>query len=142
VKLQFINQHPNLCIPSTDNLSSWLVSVIQEEGYNLGRLSYTFLNDDDLLKINVDFLDHHTLTDVITFDYNVDNYIVGEIYISLDRVFENAESRNISFSKESHRIMVHGLLHLLGYKDKEKDAKNLMTEKEDYYLSLQPSFFR
>jgi len=111
---------------------------MEEENYVLGKLSYTFLNDNDLHKINVEFLDHDTLTDIITFDYNRGNIIIGEIYMSVDRIEENAVKNEVSFEKEFNRILIHGLLHLMGYKDKEPEDKFLMTQKEDYYLSLQP----
>jgi len=104
----------------------------------LGKLSYTFLNDQELHQINVDYLQHDTLTDIITFDYNQESIVFGEIYISLDRVSENAVLNKVSFDAELHRILIHGLLHLLSYKDKDAKDKILMTEKEDYYLSLLP----
>ncbi len=88
--------------------------------------------------MNVEFLDHDTLTDVITFDYNQGNIIIGEIYMSIDRIRENARDKNIDFLDEFHRIIIHGLLHLMGYKDKTTTDKLEMTSKEDYYLSLRP----
>jgi rRNA maturation RNase YbeY len=118
--------------------SSWLEKTIREEGFVLGKLQYVFLSDDDLHQINVDFLNHDTYTDIITFDYNRNEFIFGEIYISIDRVEENAQKNHIDFEMELHRILVHGLLHLLGYKDKSPNEKSIMTSKEDYYLSLLP----
>ena len=136
--ITFINKHTDLSIPETIKTSSWMKECIREEAFLLGKLQYTFLNDEDLHKINVDFLNHDTYTDVITFDYNRNNIVFGEIYISLDRIQENAQQNNTTFQNEWHRIVIHGLLHLLGYKDKSVEEKMLMTSKEDYYLSLQP----
>lgn len=118
--------------------SLWLQKTIREEDFLLGKLHYTFLNDEDLHQINLDFLDHDTYTDIITFDYNQGKYIIGEIFISIDRVVENSKINKVVFQKELHRILVHGLLHLLGYKDKSLKEKSIMTSKEDYYLSLLP----
>ncbi len=118
--------------------SLWLKNAIHKEAFVLGKLHYTFLNDDDLYKINLQYLNHDTYTDIITFDYNRDYYIFGEVYISLDRILENAHKNEVDFNQELHRILIHGLLHLLGYKDKSPNEKTIMTSKEDYYLSLLP----
>lgn len=116
--------------------ANWLKEVILFEGKRVGNVSFIFCSDAYLLDVNKKFLDHDYYTDVITFDYVEGNVISGDIFISLDRVSENANSLNISFLDELNRIMVHGVLHLLGYKDKSKDDKNLMTEREDYFIKL------
>ena len=116
----------------------WLQEVAIYESFQIAKLHYTFLNDEDLLVINQQFLYHDTYTDVITFDYNQNEFVIGEIYISLDRIQDNALNIGTSFYNEFYRILVHGLLHLLGYKDKNPKDKKLMTSKEDYYLSLLP----
>lgn len=134
----FKNQHPSYQIPLSPPLRKWFLRTIEEEDYLLGKLSYTLLNDKELHQINLEFLNHDTLTDIITFDYNQGNIIFGEIYISLDRVAENASLHHVTFHEELHRILIHGLLHLLSYKDKDPEDKKLMTQKEDYYLSLLP----
>jgi rRNA maturation RNase YbeY len=134
----FNNQHPTLGIPNSSKLHNWLVQSIKNESYTLGKLNYTFLTDDELHKINMQFLNHDTYTDIITFDYNQGNMIIGEIYISMDRVKENSEKNKSDFNSELYRIIIHGLLHLMGYKDKTPQDKNEMTAKEDYYLSLLP----
>jgi probable rRNA maturation factor len=100
----------------------------------LGELVYIFCNDDYLLEKNIKYLNHNTLTDVITFDYCLDKIISGDILISVERVRENSESYNVSFSEELNRVMVHGLLHLLKYNDKTKKQSKIMREKEDFYL--------
>lgn len=138
MSISFKNKHDAYQIPIEPYLRKWFHNTIKEEAFVLGKLSYTFLNDNDLHQINLDFLHHDTLTDIITFDYNQDHIIFGEIYISLDRVSENANNHKVSFETELHRILIHGLLHLLSYKDKDPMDKKLMTEKEDYYLSLLP----
>ena len=122
-------------LSNTEDLNLWLNSVIKEEGMVIGELVYVFCNDEYLLKKNIQFLNHNTLTDVITFDYSDDKIISGDILISTERVVENAKIFNVNYLTELHRVMVHGLLHLLGYKDKiEKDA-NTMRKKENYYLN-------
>ena len=122
-------------LSNTEDLNLWLNSVIKEEGMLIGDLVYVLCTDEYLLKKNIQFLNHNTLTDVITFDYSQDEIISGDILISTERVVENAKIFNVNYLTELHRVMVHGLLHLLGYKDKiEKDA-NAMRKKENYYLN-------
>ncbi|HLV14616.1 MAG TPA: rRNA maturation RNase YbeY [Xanthomarina sp.] len=117
-------------------ISSWIESVILEENFKLGEINYIFCNDDYLLKLNLEFLEHDTLTDIISFDYTVGKMIQGDIYISTERVEDNAKDFNVSFNEELHRVMVHGVLHYCGYKDKSSDEELLMREKENYYLQL------
>jgi len=136
--VSFKNKHTSYYIPLSSTFRQWFQRAIEEEDYILGKISYIFLNDSDLHKINLEFLNHDTLTDIITFDYNQGNMVFGEIYISLDRVAENASIHQVSFDEELHRIFIHGLLHLLSYNDKAVEDKKLMTQKEDYYLSLLP----
>tara|TARA_B110000483_G_scaffold163341_1_gene193520 strand:- start:40 stop:456 length:417 start_codon:yes stop_codon:yes gene_type:complete len=122
-------------LSNTEHLNLWINSVIMEEGMIVGELVYVFCNDEYLLKKNIQFLNHNTLTDVITFDYSEKKIISGDILISTERVVENAKIFNVNYLTELQRVMVHGLLHLLGYKDKiEKDA-NTMHKKENYYLN-------
>jgi len=122
-------------LSNNEDLNLWLNSVIIEEEMIIGELVYVFCNDEYLLTKNIQFLNHNTLTDVITFDYSEDKIISGDILISTERVVENAKIFNVNYLTELQRVMVHGLLHLLGYKDKiEKDA-NTMREKENYYLN-------
>jgi probable rRNA maturation factor len=122
-------------LSNTEDLNLWINNVIKEEEMIIGELVYVLCNDEYLLKKNIQFLNHNTLTDVITFDYSEKKIISGDILISTERVVENAKIFNVNYLTELHRVMVHGLLHLLGYKDKiEKDA-NTMREKENYYLN-------
>ena len=117
-------------------VSEWIRFVLEQEGKELGEINYIFCDDDYLYEINVKQLKHNTLTDIISIDYTLGNLVSGDIYISFDRVEENARDRNILPSDELHRVMVHGVLHYCGYRDKEESDKLLMREKEDYYLSL------
>lgn len=113
----------------------WLNQVISNEAKEEGDITYIFCNDDYLLEKNIRFLNHNTLTDVITFDYCEGNSVSGDIFISIERVKENSEVFKVDFLTELNRVMVHGLLHLLGYKDKTERESNLMRKKENHYLS-------
>lgn len=113
----------------------WLNQVILNEAKEEGDITYIFCDDDYLLEKNIRFLNHNTLTDVITFDYCEGNSVSGDIFISIERVKENSEVFKVDFLTELNRVMVHGLLHLLGYKDKTERESNLMRKKENYYLS-------
>ena len=113
----------------------WLNQVISNEAKEEGDITYIFCNDDNLLEKNIRFLNHNTLTDVITFDYCEGNSVSGDVFISIERVKENSEVFKVDFLTELNRVMVHGLLHLLGYKDKTERESNLMRKKENYYLS-------
>jgi len=122
-------------IITSEEISLWLSNVIKEEGKKIGELVYVLCKDEYLLEKNIQFLNHDTLTDVITFDYCENDLINGDILISSDRVEENAKTYKVNYLTELHRVMVHGLLHLLGYKDKKKKDAKTMREKENYYLN-------
>jgi probable rRNA maturation factor len=115
--------------------SDWIKSVIQAEGKICGEISFIFCSDNYLLEINKQFLNHDYFTDIITFDYVDGSMINGDIFISLYRIHENSEAFSTTFENELARILVHGILHLLGYKDKNVNDKKMMTFKEDYYLN-------
>ncbi|SFE53093.1 rRNA maturation RNase YbeY [Sunxiuqinia elliptica] len=112
----------------------WIKNSIRKEGKNTSEISFIFCSDDYLLDINRQYLDHDYYTDIITFDYVEGDDVSGDVFISIDRVRENAETFQVGFQNELNRIIIHGVLHLLGYKDKEADEKKIMTGKEDYYL--------
>jgi len=124
--IQFDLLHPQLVI-------QWLYYTIESENQTLSFLNYIFCNDEYLHSLNVRYLNHDTLTDVITFPYS-SKQIEGDIFISIDRIKDNAKAFNVSFSDELHRVMVHGLLHLLGFGDKNDAEKVLMRKKENQYL--------
>jgi rRNA maturation RNase YbeY len=129
-------QHINCKKISIEGCSDWLNSIILSEGKKLGEIVYVFCTDEYLLEKNIQFLNHNALTDVIAFDYCEGNTINGDILISIDRVKENSEIFEVIFLNELHRVMAHGLLHLLGYKDKTKEDLGIMRAKENYYLSI------
>lgn len=114
----------------------WIAQTVQAEGYQLKELSYIFCSDSYLLQINRQYLNHDTYTDIITFDNStLVNVVVGDIFISIDRIRENAAKFNTRLADELHRVIIHGVLHLLGYTDKTSADKKKMTIKEDFYLN-------
>lgn len=122
-------------LQNSDKISQWISSSITDEGFKEGELNYIFCSDDYLLELNIKHLKHNTLTDVISFDYTMGKLISGDIFISIDRVKENAKLFDVSFNDELHRVIIHGILHYCGYNDKSKEDKILMRSKENYYLS-------
>ena len=121
-------------ISNADAAASWLSAIIEQEQLNEGEVSIVFCDDEFLHKLNVEFLNHDTLTDVISFDYSVGKEIHGEIFISIERVRENAKEFNQSFDSELYRVMAHGILHYCGYKDKSPSDASVMRSKEEFYL--------
>lgn len=115
-------------------ISLWISKVILSEGFIVNEINYVFCDDVYLHKLNVEFLNHDTLTDIISFDYSVGKRIHGDIFISIERVKENAEDFKSSFQEELHRVIIHGVLHYCGYKDKSDKDALVMREKENYYL--------
>ena len=116
-------------------LTNWIKNTLEEEGKHLQSIRFIFCTDVYLHQINVAYLDHDTLTDVITFPYAENEEVIdGEIYISVDRIKENAKKYKVEYKQELHRIMIHGVLHLCGYDDKERNSKKKMSKLEDYYL--------
>lgn len=122
-------------IENEQDIKTWIESIVVSEGFKLGEILYIFCDDDFLHDINVKFLNHDTLTDIITFDYNLGKQINSEIYISIPRVKENAHSFNTTFENELHRVMIHGILHLCGYKDETDSQEAEMRLKEDLALT-------
>ena len=123
-------------LPNEQEVRAWLEIVLDQEDRELGEVSYIFCDDEYLYDLNVKHLKHNTLTDIISFDYSLGKVVSGDIYISVERVDENARDRGIEFDDELHRIIVHGMLHYIGYKDKSESQRKTMRKKEDYYLSL------
>ena len=114
----------------------WLTLLAQKEGFKIGDINYIFCNDEYLLKINLEYLNHDTLTDIITFDYVENTILNGDIYISIERVMENSEIFSVPFKQELLRVLSHGVLHLCGYKDKTDEDAAVMREKEDFAIQL------
>ncbi len=123
-------------LPNELNTSSWILNAITSEGKTLGEVAYIFCSDDYLHKINLEQLNHDTYTDIITFNYCEGDLISSDIFISIDRVKENALTYKVDFFNELHRVIIHGILHLIGYDDKSESDQVVMREKEDFYLSL------
>ena len=117
-------------------LSSWISNVIESENKSEGEISFVICDDNYLLKINQDFLNHDTYTDIISFDNTIGNQLNGDIFVSADRVKENAEIFGVTKDEEMRRVLVHGILHFCGYKDKSEEDKKKMREKEDEKLLL------
>jgi rRNA maturation RNase YbeY len=134
--IHFFSEDISYTLKNKGLLRTWIKNTIIDEGFKLRELNFIFCSDNYLLSMNQEYLKHDTLTDIITFD-NSENQreIVGDIFISLERIQENAQSFKVKTEDELHRVMIHGTLHLLGYADKGKEAKALMTDKEDLYLS-------
>jgi rRNA maturation RNase YbeY len=114
----------------------WLSKVIISELKNEGEINYIFCDDDYLLELNQQYLEHDTLTDIISFDYSIGNELHGDIFISIERVLENASDFNVSFEDELKRVMVHGVLHYCGYKDKSEQDEQLMRDKEEEKMKM------
>ena len=117
-------------------IADWLSKVIISENKKEGDINYIFCDDDYLLEINQQYLDHDTLTDIISFDYSVGNELHGDIFISIDRVRENALEFNVSFEDELNRVLVHGVLHYCGFKDKTEEDEKAMRIKEDEKIKM------
>jgi rRNA maturation RNase YbeY len=117
------------------NTSNWLKKVITSYHKVPGQITFIFCSDEQLLEINQTYLKHFYYTDVITFNYNEDNSISGDIYISVDRIAENAKAFDESFERELHRVIVHGVLHLVGFEDKSPEEQSKMREVEDLHLN-------
>lgn len=125
------NSETSFTLKNQKKLVKWISDVISSEGFQVGEINYIFCNDSYLNKINQEFLNHDTFTDIISFDYTLGKEIGGDIFISIERVLENAEKFNEVFENELYRVMIHGVLHFMGYKDKTKKEKTLMRTKED-----------
>ena len=123
-------------IPISTATISWLEDVIKTENKKLGEINYILCDDEYLLKVNQDFLDHDYYTDIITFDYVKGKTISGDIFVSLPRISDNAKTLVKDFNSEFHRILAHGILHLMGYKDKTEEEITAMRQKEDFYLNV------
>ena len=135
--IKFFTEDVDFKLPHPRKTSSWIKSTIQKEKKKLSALSYIFCSDEYLYNINVEYLRHKTYTDIITFDTSDGSgQIEGDIFISIDRIKENAEKLSIPFDEELHRVVIHGALHLIGYSDKTTTQKSTMRKKEDAYLSL------
>ena len=134
--ITFHSEDVDFHLVNEKQLIKWLQNAIKSEGKTVSELSYIFCSDDYLHKMNLEYLNHDTYTDIISFDYTEGSVVGGDIFISIDRVKENALKFKTEFLNELSRVIVHGVLHLVGYKDKTTKEKGLMRSKEDFYLTL------
>lgn len=132
--IAFESEGISFVLPDANTVASWLRSVVETEQYVFSSLTIIFCDDEYLHKLNLEHLQHDTYTDVITFQYD-DSSVDGDIFISIDRIRDNAAKFIVPALSELHRVMVHGLLHLMGYKDKTEADKKWMTEKENCYIT-------
>ena len=130
------NYETTFQLEDEENLSNWIQTCIENEGCELGEINYIFCDDTYLLKLNKEFLQHDTLTDIISFDNSLGKLINGDIFISVERVQENAADFKVSFDDELQRVLIHGVLHYIGYKDKTSEEKEMMRNKEDECLRI------
>ena len=130
------NYECDFVLDNESAFADWLAEVIKSELKNEGEINYIFCDDDYLLEINQQYLDHDTLTDIISFDYSVGNELHGDIFISVERVRDNATDFNVCFDEELKRVMVHGVLHYCGYKDKSESDERLMRAKEEEKMKM------
>jgi rRNA maturation RNase YbeY len=130
------NYETNFELSSESDYASWIQNIIASENKEEGDINYVFCDDEYLHKINVEYLNHDTLTDIISFDYCEGNFLHGDIFISIERVAENAKEFKVSLENELKRVMAHGVLHYCGYKDKSEQDELLMRQKEDEKIKM------
>lgn len=130
------NYETNFELQDEAKYENWITEVIESEDKTEGEINYIFCDDEYLLQKNIEFLDHDTLTDIISFDYTMGNLLSGDIFISVERVKENAQDFDVPFDVELRRVMVHGILHYCGYKDKTDEDSTIMRSKEDEKIDL------
>ena len=130
------NYETNFELDNEADYEAWIQSIIESEDFTEGEVNYIFCDDAYLHKINVKYLDHDTLTDIISFDYTIGNLISGDIFISIDRVQDNAKEFEVSLQQELLRVMSHGILHYCGYKDKSEAESKIMREKENEKIAM------
>jgi probable rRNA maturation factor len=135
--IEFHSEDVEFSLSNPEQVADWIATIIEQHDFELAGLTYIFCSDDYLHQINLEYLDHDTLTDIITFDNADEEGIVeSDIFVSIDRVKDNAQTLGIPFQDELHRVLIHGVLHLLGYKDKTEEQEALMRKQEDSCLSL------
>ena len=132
----YFNYENDFILENEEVISSWLEDVILSEDKKLGEINYIFCDDEYLHKINLEYLSHDTLTDIISFDYSMGNELHGDIFVSIERVTENAVDFKTDFNEELKRVLVHGVLHYCGYKDKSEQEEIIMRSKEDEKIQM------
>lgn len=134
--VHFFSEGTNFNLSGKRAIKNWCVQAITGEHFRAGTLNYIFCTDAYLLDLNIKYLNHDTYTDVITFDYCEEDLVSGDIFISIERIKENALKMEVPFKDELHRVIIHGLLHLCGYKDKTPEEQREIRSREDFWLSL------
>ena len=132
--ISFHTESLDFSLAEEDQVATWLSALLAQEGASLGEIAIVFCSDNYLHRLNVEHLSHDTYTDIITFPYSTPPLITGDLFISVERVADNARTRGIEFAEELRRVMAHGVLHLIGYGDKQPEEIKVMREKEDFYL--------
>lgn len=130
------NYKNDFSIENESVYADWISKIIASEGYNEGEINYIFCDDEYLLSINLEYLNHDTYTDIISFDYTVGNLVQGDIFVSTERVAENALKFDVTFDNELKRVLSHGILHYCGYKDKSEEQSLLMRQKEEEKIAM------
>ena len=128
------NYETDFKIEDEHRLENWIKTIVADKGFEIGEINYIFCDDAYLLKLNIEFLQHDTLTDIISFDNTMGKLISGDIFISVERVSDNAKDFKVSFDDELHRVMIHGVLHYMGYKDKSEEDEKEMRHQENLAL--------
>ena len=134
--ISFSNQNIEFSLPDQNRVKEWISTLIKRHGMSVGNIGYLFCDDSFLLEANNKYLNHDTLTDIITFDYVNSNLVSGDIMISVERVRDNSLTFGVPFTDELHRVIIHGVLHLLGQGDKTDDEARIMRQREDEALAL------
>lgn len=138
-EVYFFNEQIDFQLKDKRKIRAWIIQTIENEERKSGVLNFIFTTDELLLRLNQDYLNHYTLTDIITFDLSEEEGMIsGDVYISIERARENARAYKEPFNREVRRLIIHGVLHLLGYRDKTREEQALMRSREEYYLSLPP----
>lgn len=135
MSINFFTENVDLPVDNSQRLIKWITSVISNKNLKTGTINYIFCDDEYLLALNRQYLDHDTYTDIITFDYSKEGIVSGDIFISVDRVTDNAKKYKQVFERELHRVIIHGILHLCGLKDKTQEEEANMRSQEDHYLT-------
>lgn len=139
--VKFFNEEIKFNLKNKTLIKDWIKNTIISENRNTGLINYIFTSESEILRINTEYLNHKYYTDIITFNYCEENTINGDIYICTETVKNNSALFNVTFIEELHRVMIHGILHLIGYDDKNEDETEVMREKENFYLDRLKNLF-
>ena len=142
MNIDFNFEDVNFVLPDTDILTNWIDYAVKNEDCFTGNISYVFCSDEYLWDRNKQYLGHDYYTDIITFDYVEDKYVSGDLFISIDRVEDNAKTFNVSRETELLRVMIHGVLHLLGYDDQTDEQEAEIHKMEDFYIDVYSKKFK